>query len=722
MSRSSARPVGPWAVAAFLAALTPAPLPAAPCVDYAAQPRRIANVPLPEPRDITIDGSHAYIADRQAGLVVFDLDVDPPAIVSELGGLGFVYAVEVQAGVAYVTSSTGLQLIDVSDPAAPSLLGGLPLGYSYGVAVEGSIACVARSLQGLHFVDVSDPADPVLLSVVDVGYASRIVQLVDGWAHVASGDGYWIVDATDPAAPVVTGSDHWSGDRELCVLGNITVVAPEMADDLLIYDTTDRSNPVRISSLDTWSGGGGIDRIGDTVILGNGSFVSVVDVSDPHAPRETGQAAMTGGAALAVRGHRAYGVDWDTGLDVLDLEDITSPAPFARVTATGGGDVAIDGGLAAVASGNDGLYLVDVSNPAAAAVVGQIDTGKTQSVAIAGNQVLAGDDTGRIDLLDVSDPTTPVITGSVASRTGAIVFDPPYAYAGGGALDVVDCSDPAAPEVVGSVTGWWWSINDIAIRGDLAFASSQACWYQDCSPAYGFIQVVDVSEPTAPAIVSETQVGYQGVFPRAITVQHDYAYVASGNDVVILDVSAPQAPVIAGGVTAAHGVLDLDSTPETLYLATQAAVEVWDLADPLRPAFLGDQAVRGGRSVTLAGGLVFAGTDSDGLVVAPEQCGAAATFAALPVPGMDRLVVQPNPARGAVEARFALPRAAATRVTIHDVSGRRLATLWDGRLSAGAHVVPWDGRVRGARASAGVYFLRAEGGGETRTGRIVLLR
>jgi flagellar hook assembly protein FlgD len=63
------------------------------------------------------------------------------------------------------------------------------------------------------------------------------------------------------------------------------------------------------------------------------------------------------------------------------------------------------------------------------------------------------------------------------------------------------------------------------------------------------------------------------------------------------------------------------------------------------------------------------------------------------------------------------------RLTIHDVEGRRVATLVDGIQPAGRRVVSWDGREdSGAEAASGIYFTRLESAGETRVQKIQLLR
>ena len=80
-----------------------------------------------------------------------------------------------------------------------------------------------------------------------------------------------------------------------------------------------------------------------------------------------------------------------------------------------------------------------------------------------------------------------------------------------------------------------------------------------------------------------------------------------------------------------------------------------------------------------------------------------------------------NPASERSGFRFALPQAARVRITIHDVSGRRIATVADGEFPAGVHTATW-GAVSGAAVpSSGVYFARMTADGRQITRRLVVL-
>jgi hypothetical protein len=98
---------------------------------------------------------------------------------------------------------------------------------------------------------------------------------------------------------------------------------------------------------------------------------------------------------------------------------------------------------------------------------------------------------------------------------------------------------------------------------------------------------------------------------------------------------------------------------------------------------------------------------------------------ALPAPQVTTLDhPRPNPARGSVVLAFALARAGRVEISVHDVTGARVATPVAGVLPAGRHEARWDGTGRrGDRFPAGVYFVSftAEGRLAGRR-RIALLR
>jgi hypothetical protein len=83
----------------------------------------------------------------------------------------------------------------------------------------------------------------------------------------------------------------------------------------------------------------------------------------------------------------------------------------------------------------------------------------------------------------------------------------------------------------------------------------------------------------------------------------------------------------------------------------------------------------------------------------------------------------PNPMRDAAAFEWSLAREGPVTLTIHDLAGRRVATLESGEHPAGPHRSRWDGRDgSGALEPPGVYIARLVTRGEWLTARFVLAR
>lgn len=83
----------------------------------------------------------------------------------------------------------------------------------------------------------------------------------------------------------------------------------------------------------------------------------------------------------------------------------------------------------------------------------------------------------------------------------------------------------------------------------------------------------------------------------------------------------------------------------------------------------------------------------------------------------------PNPFNPSTEVRFSIPKAANVRLEVYDVTGRVVATLVNGSLTAGNHQVTWNGRgLNGELVSSGVYLYRITAGSFVATKKMVLMK
>jgi len=82
----------------------------------------------------------------------------------------------------------------------------------------------------------------------------------------------------------------------------------------------------------------------------------------------------------------------------------------------------------------------------------------------------------------------------------------------------------------------------------------------------------------------------------------------------------------------------------------------------------------------------------------------------------------PNPFTHATRLSYVIPARARVRLAIHDVGGRRVATLVDEVHEAGGYARQWDGRGGGHRLPSGLYFARLEVEDRVETRKVVLTR
>ena len=171
--------------------------------------------------DVEVDSGYLFIAQLDGGLAIVE-EANPGVTVATVGFVddefGFAIDVEVLNGVAYVATTTGLQIIDVSIPEEPVWATTYPVNPATGalqdveIAVfdEGTrvVAFLSSWFDGMVFVDVtnsalaSDPQPPQMLAAIASESATFEITVMGGLAMVADGDTELrLFDVSDPEEP-----------------------------------------------------------------------------------------------------------------------------------------------------------------------------------------------------------------------------------------------------------------------------------------------------------------------------------------------------------------------------------------------------------------------------------------------------------------------------------------------------------------------------------------
>jgi hypothetical protein len=578
---------------------------------------------------VATSDDHIYFGGHP-GLVVAELsDPAAPRVVGEadLGLLANPQDFVVSGGYAYVSSgSVGLQVVDVSDPTAPIVVGRVATpAFAFGVALADGYAYVGAWESGLRVIDVSDPTAPVEVGFADTPGIAQAVAVSGGYAYVADeGEGLRVIDISDPTAPVEVGFVDTPGYAiGVTVAGGVAYVS-DYDSGLRVIDVSDPTAPLEVGFVDTPGESWQSMLAGGLLYLADGpSGLRVIDVSDPTAPVEVGSIDTPGdGVGIEVAGGMAYVGDGTGGVRAIDVWDPTAPVEVGSFAEGGVSDsLAVAGGTAYVGFYPSGFRVVDVSDPSAAVELGALPTpGYPKDIALAGGHAYVADQAAGLLVIDVSDPSEPVQVAvlDTPGTPSAVAVAGGYAYVADGiqGVRVIDVSRPSAPVEVGFFDTYSLA-RDVQVAGRYAYVLDMVAG----------LYVVDITSPSTPVEVGRVRTS---AGPLAVAVSGRHAFVGSGLGLQVIDVSMPSAPVEVGffaappagaqawSVAAANGYAYVSWRFPSGVPDGFSVIDVTTPSEPLEVAFIGD--FWGTEDVVVADGHVFLAGRATGLYVF-DECG-----------------------------------------------------------------------------------------------------
>lgn len=283
-------------------------------------------------------------------------------------------------------------------------------GLAWEVALSGNYAYVADDSSGLQVIDISDPANPVIVGAVATPDDALGIALSGNYAYVADwSSGLQVIDISDPTNPVIVGAGGTLGGKsEVALSGNYAYVAGYSRLD--VVDISNPTSPVNVGYMYL----GDFTRV---ALSGNYAYVTsltiyadyrflVIDISDPASLVIVGTVYMSPSEifSVALSGNYAYlgSTDYSSGLQVIDISDHTSPVIVGAVVTPGNtyGEVALSGDYAYVAGECGGLQVMDISDPPNPMIVGIVSTpGVAKGVAISGNYAYVADGAAGLVIL-----------------------------------------------------------------------------------------------------------------------------------------------------------------------------------------------------------------------------------------------------------------------------------------------------------------------------------
>lgn len=157
--------------------------------------------------NVCVQGNYAYLS-TGLGLEILNISDPPrPVLVGQFWRLG---SATVQGSYAYLNESSSgtLWVINIADPVNPVAVGSLPIISSGAPLVSGNYAYLRRS-PGISIVDISNPSSPEYVSSCSTRVYSSEISVSGSYLYAAITDiaegegGVDVIDVGDPVNPVL---------------------------------------------------------------------------------------------------------------------------------------------------------------------------------------------------------------------------------------------------------------------------------------------------------------------------------------------------------------------------------------------------------------------------------------------------------------------------------------------------------------------------------------
>ncbi len=208
--------------------------------------------------------------------------------------------------------------------------------------------------------------------------------------------------------------------------------------------------------------------------------------------------------------------------------------------------------------------------------------------------------------------------GSFGGPISDVAVSGDYAYIGQGKnLVVLDMTNVSKPSEVGRliipsvVTG-------VAIAGNYAYVTAGGSIYFDSSlDSNAGLFIVDITDPSTLKFTGNYYIGDSGDSVNDVAIAGNYAYIASGeNGLIILDIANSSTPTFAGSYDTAGYAWNVAVVSNYAYIATlEHGLAIVDISDPSEPTLAGGyDTARYVRGVAISGNYAYI-TGSNDLII-----------------------------------------------------------------------------------------------------------
>jgi len=527
---------------------------------------------------------------------------------------------------AYVATGSGLQILDIHNPAVPSLVSSLPIaGGALRISLYGQHIYIASDSGGLQIVDISDLNHPALAGsclaispgaggavssnsegsyVLDVVAEGSYAYLAAGWAGVK------IIDISRPQEPRVAATFPCPGRFVMGVYKyQDYLYLSEMQDGVEILDILNPVSPVLVSHLTT----PGLAH--QVSIKGNYLYVA-----DDYRGVEIFRHDLIAGCSLVgfqetpgwavdlqVFDNNIFVADYQGGFQILDASNPRNPSIVSitdLLDGSTGGQVSgliVQGNYAYVLSRSDSSFeknwmkILDISTPQNPFVCGGTQNigSKPEDLAVSqGYAYLVDGDIG-LEVLNVTYKQSPQRVSFYDSDTSGgsgifmrdnTLFLADSLASGQAGLKIFSLNTKMLPSLVGvtsldSITGAGCAEAVYVAAGAAAGAAGD---YAYLAAGDAGLAIFDIRNLTQPSVIATLPVSGS---IKDVLVCGPYAYLANKNGLVqTINIGTPSTPSLASSCMTSGEPRALALAENYLYVSEgEAGFQVIDVEQPEKP-------------------------------------------------------------------------------------------------------------------------------------------
>jgi hypothetical protein len=453
-----------------------------------------------------------------------------------------------QGDYLYCGTSTGLQILDVSHPENPLLVGSLAIGSINGLCLADTIACAAGNYDYpwseaggfLALIDISDPGKPALVSRIETAKGTFCVERQGNFAFIGAYGAMYVVDISNPQRPsIVSEFDDVGEIFSICLAGDVAYLCGDWErSGLISVDISNPQAPRRISTAALNHFGMDAKLYGDYLLVADSYYnkstegtIRIFDVSNPANVDSVGEIEAAT-LNVPIVGDRMFVLNGGYSLQVYDLSNL----PEVNLI----GECEVHGEIMTFDASGNFAYLPR--------------QGFEQSFT-------------SIEVMDVSNlgNMSRVTDYGVCQMVGTMAIGGHYAYTNLG--KVFDISDPRAVREFSAFPSEG-SVQNMTISGDLLFITRNEG-----------VDILNIANPADVNLLSQLDLNAYRSYPL-----DGYLYVRSEGDILIFDITDAANPQQVESLDLNLYINDVAIEGDYTYLANlDSGLVIYDISNPQDP-------------------------------------------------------------------------------------------------------------------------------------------